>query len=249
MIICKSSDWREALRHPRPSGVIRLLLKRVLLVGLYAAAVTAAVIRFDRVNIQIDKEFFSFMSIMLSLPLVFRTNTAYDRLYEGRRLRGQLVNSCRNLAVLLHARLPVTDHANRTCVLSSRAQVTVVNQKGTSFRACRGISPGSSAPPTGASEIPRQVRNDVLFYPVSYAWALGRNVPWRVRSWVSRGSAAGIFDRCGCRTHRGAFLRHHLLPVRARGHALVLFEQGLEVGQVVEPRPQAYLGHAGQRMT
>ncbi|MFC7670216.1 bestrophin family protein [Hymenobacter humi] len=51
---------------------------------------------------------------MLSLLLVFRTNTAYDRFYEGRRLWGQLVNNCRNLAVLLHARLPADDYANRT---------------------------------------------------------------------------------------------------------------------------------------
>ena len=114
MIIYKSTDWWEALRHLRASGIIRLLLKRVLLVGLYATAVTAFVIRFDQVSIQVDKEFFSFMGIMLSLLLVFRTNTAYDRFYEGRRLWGQLVNSCRNLAVLLHARLPATDYATRT---------------------------------------------------------------------------------------------------------------------------------------
>ena len=114
MIIYKSTDWWEALRHLRSSGIINLLLKRVLLVGLYAAAVTAAVIRFDKMNLQVDKEFFSFMGIMLSLLLVFRTNTAYDRFYEGRRLWGQLVNNCRNLAVLLHARLPTDDYSNRT---------------------------------------------------------------------------------------------------------------------------------------
>ncbi|WP_188562634.1 hypothetical protein [Hymenobacter frigidus] len=51
--------------------------------------------------------------------------------------------------------------------ISNRSQ-----SKRTSFRACRGISPESSAPPTGASEIPRQARNDVLLYPVTYAWAL-----------------------------------------------------------------------------
>ena len=44
-----------------------------------------------------------------------------------------------------------------------------------SFRACRGISPESSAPPTGAGGIPRQVRNDVRLYPVTYAWALKRS--------------------------------------------------------------------------
>ena len=114
MIVYKSSDWWEALRHLRASGIIRLLLKRVLWVGLYATAVTAAVIHFEPLNVAVDKEFFSFLGILLSLLLAFRTNTAYDRFYEGRRLWGQLVNNCRNLAVLLHARLPADDHATRT---------------------------------------------------------------------------------------------------------------------------------------
>ncbi len=114
MIVYKSTDWWEALRHLRSSGIIRLLLKRVLWVGLYAAVVTALVVKFDRFNLAVDKEFFSFLGILLSLLLAFRTNTAYDRFYEGRRLWGQLVNNCRNLAVLLHARLPAHDHANRT---------------------------------------------------------------------------------------------------------------------------------------
>ena len=114
MIVYKSSDWWEALRHLGSSGIIRLLLKRVLFVGLYATAITAAALQFKELNVAVDKEFFSFMGIMLSLLLVFRTNTAYDRFYEGRRLWGQLVNNCRNLAVLLHARLPAHDLAHRT---------------------------------------------------------------------------------------------------------------------------------------
>ncbi|GAB3870426.1 bestrophin family ion channel [Hymenobacter segetis] len=114
MIVYKSTDWWEALRHLRSSGIIRLLLKRVLFVGLYATAVTALVIRFERMNVAVDKEFFSFLGILLSLLLAFRTNTAYDRFYEGRRLWGQLTNNCRNLAGLLHARLPADDYATRT---------------------------------------------------------------------------------------------------------------------------------------
>jgi putative membrane protein len=33
----------------------------------------------------------------------FRTNTAYDRWWEGRKLWGSLVNNSRNLALKLHA--------------------------------------------------------------------------------------------------------------------------------------------------
>ncbi|MEG4574299.1 bestrophin family ion channel [Microcoleus sp. N3A4] len=37
-------------------------------------------------------------SIVLGLLLVFRTNTAYDRFWEGRKLWGTLINNVRNLA-------------------------------------------------------------------------------------------------------------------------------------------------------
>ncbi|MBA3859279.1 MAG: hypothetical protein C0507_20435 [Cyanobacteria bacterium PR.3.49] len=40
-----------------------------------------------------------FAGIILSLLLVFRTNSAYDRWWEGRRAWGQLVNDLRNLSI------------------------------------------------------------------------------------------------------------------------------------------------------
>ena len=41
------------------------------------------------------------LGFVISLLLVFRTNTAYDRWWEGRRMWGGLVNSSRNLALKL----------------------------------------------------------------------------------------------------------------------------------------------------
>jgi len=46
--------------------------------------------------------------------LVFRTNTAYDRWWEGRKLWGALVNNSRNLAIKLSAMLPEADEEERT---------------------------------------------------------------------------------------------------------------------------------------
>jgi putative membrane protein len=43
------------------------------------------------------------LGFVISLLLVFRTNTAYDRWWEGRKLWGALVNNSRNLALKLHA--------------------------------------------------------------------------------------------------------------------------------------------------
>jgi len=43
--------------------------------------------------------FQGFLGLILGTLLVFRTNTSYDRWWEGRKLWGQLVNDCRNLAI------------------------------------------------------------------------------------------------------------------------------------------------------
>jgi putative membrane protein len=53
------------------------------------------------------------LGAVISLLLVFRTNTAYDRWWEGRKLWGNLVNSSRNFAMKLHAIIPTLDVANR----------------------------------------------------------------------------------------------------------------------------------------
>jgi len=48
------------------------------------------------------------LGTVLGLLLVFRTNTAYDRWWEGRKLWGQLVNDSRSLAIRLHALPKIT---------------------------------------------------------------------------------------------------------------------------------------------
>ncbi|MDX1910144.1 MAG: bestrophin family ion channel [Saprospiraceae bacterium] len=49
------------------------------------------------------------LGFVISFLLVFRTNTAYERWWEGRKLWGALVNNSRNLAMKLSAILPEGD--------------------------------------------------------------------------------------------------------------------------------------------
>jgi ion channel-forming bestrophin family protein len=56
----------------------------------------------------------SLLGFAISMLLVFRTNTAYDRWWEGRKLWGSLVNSSRNLAMKLSAILPVDEVSQRS---------------------------------------------------------------------------------------------------------------------------------------
>jgi putative membrane protein len=55
----------------------------------------------------------SLLGLVISLLLVFRTNTAYDRWWEGRKLWGALVNSSRNMSMRLNALLGKEDHMDR----------------------------------------------------------------------------------------------------------------------------------------
>ncbi len=59
----------------------------------------------------VGAQFQGFLGLVLGLLLVFRTNTSYDRWWEGRRLWGQLVNDIRNLAIKVQTcvRAPVAD--------------------------------------------------------------------------------------------------------------------------------------------
>ena len=54
------------------------------------------------------------LGFAISMLLVFRTNTAYDRWWEGRRLWGTLVNNSRNLAIKLAAFLPEGETGHRS---------------------------------------------------------------------------------------------------------------------------------------
>lgn len=56
----------------------------------------------------------SLLGFAISMLLVFRTNTAYDRWWEGRKLWGSLVNNSRNLALKINCLLPSDDEKNRS---------------------------------------------------------------------------------------------------------------------------------------
>ena len=52
-------------------------------------------------------------SIVLGLLLVFRTNTAYERFWEGRKAWGNIVNNIRNLSRLIWVAIDETDPIHR----------------------------------------------------------------------------------------------------------------------------------------
>ncbi|HNV73846.1 MAG: hypothetical protein IPF87_15655 [Gemmatimonadetes bacterium] len=113
MITYDPKNWiRILLDFPR-SPVFRTLFFDVVGAGVYAALVVWAE-NAMRLSVPLGPSFLSILGIILGLLLVFRTNTAYDRWWEGRRLWGQLVNVSRGLSHSLDAMLATDAPARAT---------------------------------------------------------------------------------------------------------------------------------------
>ena len=96
--------WRILLQFPR-SPVFRTLIFDVLLAGAWAALVVWVEQDVIKLAVPLGPAFLSILGIILGLLLVFRTNSAYDRWWEGRKIWGALVNVSRGLAHQLDAQL------------------------------------------------------------------------------------------------------------------------------------------------
>ena len=98
MIPYDPKNWLRILVDFPKSPIFRTLALDVLGAGIYAALVVWVETDVIRVAVPLGPSFLSILGIILGLLLVFRTNTAYDRWWEGRKLWGQLVNVSRGLA-------------------------------------------------------------------------------------------------------------------------------------------------------
>ena len=106
MITYEPKNWLRVLIDFPRSPVFRTLAIDVALAGAWGGFVTWIELDVLRVAVPLGPSILSILGIILGLLLVFRTNTAYDRWWEGRRLWGQLVNVSRALAHQLDAQLP-----------------------------------------------------------------------------------------------------------------------------------------------
>ena len=116
MIDYNPKAWASLISHSYSRHVMRTLRPVLLFMGGYSLVCCYLVLNVFRLH---EKEFHStiamhsLLGIVLGLFLVFRTNSAYDRWWEGRKLWGSLVNNTRNLAHKLNAFLPKEDVESR----------------------------------------------------------------------------------------------------------------------------------------
>lgn len=91
----KKMHWLQVALQIRGS-VITSIYPRLIWCGLFGVFISLLY----HFKLPVSKPFFEVIipSIVLGLLLVFRTNTAYERFWEGRKIWGNMVNNTRNLA-------------------------------------------------------------------------------------------------------------------------------------------------------
>ncbi|KXK28829.1 MAG: membrane protein [Bacteroidetes bacterium OLB12] len=112
MVHYNPKHWFSLVFHAYSRGVMRTLTPAVIFMTFFSAGLCyllLEVLRFHESDFHTTISMHSLLGIVLGLFLVFRTNSAYDRWWEGRKLWGLLVNNTRNLAFKINAFLEVGD--------------------------------------------------------------------------------------------------------------------------------------------
>ena len=101
MITYNPKSWFKLIFALHKSDTLRIMWKELLYMAVLAIVLTYVEIKYIGDSEILEKliTVYSIIGFVISLLLVFRTNTAYDRWWEGRKKWGCMVNDSRNLAV------------------------------------------------------------------------------------------------------------------------------------------------------
>ncbi|MDO8367029.1 MAG: bestrophin family protein [Saprospiraceae bacterium] len=113
MIAHDPKSWLSWPLHFHRSDTVRRLFPWILLIFVYSGLIAWLELEVwqlsEKNNLRNITVMHTLLGFVLSFLLVFRTNTAYERWWEGRKLWGALTNNSRNLAMKLSAILPADD--------------------------------------------------------------------------------------------------------------------------------------------
>jgi len=104
MIKYNPKNWFGLIFQFHKSDTFRKMGWVLLTYALYTTLVVYLELYFKEIlEFKSTMQVHSLLGFVLALLLVFRTNSAYDRWWEGRKLWGALVNNSRNLAFKINA--------------------------------------------------------------------------------------------------------------------------------------------------
>jgi putative membrane protein len=127
MIIYESNkNWLRDVGHLYKSWTMQKVFRSTFVVAAATALICVFYMEvFEWGGSKLDITIFSLLGVVLSILLSFRTNSAYDRWWEGRKLWGNLVNNSRNLAIYLHSALPEEDKDSRAYLANRIANFAI----------------------------------------------------------------------------------------------------------------------------
>ena len=106
MRVYNTKHFLKILFSLHKSDTLKILFPTMVLIGLYSWGIQYLEVEHLHLSskspISNVSMIHSLLGFVLSLLLVFRTNTAYDRWWEGRKLWGKLVNDSRNFAIKIN---------------------------------------------------------------------------------------------------------------------------------------------------
>lgn len=107
MINYNPKDWVTFIFHVHKADTIRALWPLMLSVAAFSGGIAFLELNYlklaDSAYVKNIGMMHNLLGFVISMLLVFRTNTSYDRWWEGRRFLGALTNVSRNLAIKLKA--------------------------------------------------------------------------------------------------------------------------------------------------
>lgn len=106
MVTYNPKDWFKLIIQFHKSDTFRILFPTMLLLGFITWAICFVEKKYLSIDAPALTIFHQIAGFIISMVLVFRINTAYDRWWEGRKLWGSLINTTRNLAIKLNAFIP-----------------------------------------------------------------------------------------------------------------------------------------------
>jgi ion channel-forming bestrophin family protein len=118
MISYNTKDWFTFIFKFHKADTFRQLFPLIIGISVYSGIIAWLELEYWQLSttsyVRNIPVMHTLLGFAISMLLVFRTNTAYDRWWEGRKLWGSLVNNSRNLAMKLDMILAKDDIVQRS---------------------------------------------------------------------------------------------------------------------------------------
>lgn len=118
MIVYNPKDWLSKKIYRRSLASLDKLLPYLIVSALIAGLTAYIELEYLKISEQSSlgniTAIHTLLGFVLSLLLVFRTNTAYDRWWEARKQWGELTNISRSMAIKINSFLEPEDSINRS---------------------------------------------------------------------------------------------------------------------------------------